>query len=1001
MSEVRKLGRDAIADFLRAMGRQRAHWYAILTPNDACQLDRRHSLAFPSFSKLTSVDEEIIRVLFRHCGLVQYRSNTGYSVMDMAWADFIREYYLEEEVEVSHLFLLRRRRIYVRLGSWQCGIKKTTPQEIWNRAKKDEVFAPKLRITCLSNEFAKNIGALGILVPDDVVGNESDNSSTDSASDDENLAESKACEEGEAEAGEVGLDLPDPNEFPLLHSLFITHCTSDIMDRLLKEVIRFNGSNTLNYQKGNNTKGTLINLPSYRSLKNYSKDLMKSTSPVAAIVNFIVENAKCSADEATDCLISAFSKLYPQNFVAVSSGLEKQMDEVRVEAMLCDAGISDNKARKLFSHMRTFFGRSLFVSEQKRRRYFGNIDFPPIVDKMELADKTIVNYWWKRPDRLLENQLNHITDSNRLRCLASVDFATGGDHGGGRFRMLFKIIFRFVDGSSTTHLYEIANVSHSKDDINILKEAVLEKIGVGLRRIAEGCHFIVTCTEDEKLLLRFDESEEQEGQLLCNVPCQLFVNGDLKYFAQLLGRDGMSSSWCMWCQSHPSEWKNNRPTENLWTMALQHEFYHRKARGELKEPKDIKGIVSLPVFDFVEPSHYIFPLLHFEIGAVNNLLDNFRAFVEDEIEVVSDEEKTARNRVIIADVSHTKAKQLIDQWNSDGGSIELRAYRVEKAQVTAMLRHQGLPRDEIQSLKVQKDELDATIEVLNAQQKLLEKDVSAKRAVLSEAKKALKKIQSGKKKVDFPVVATIENLFEKYEIKPAAYHGGKLNGVDCREVMAQACKLFADIQTFLLTIVHPDRCNDDVIISTCKLHQDIAATLDTITAKMRLKRGQPQPEDFQILRRALHNLDYLWTQVGLSYTPKIHGMLCHAYTQMEQLGGFGDLLEDDLEHLHQTSKRISDRTSRIKSRTQQAISHSKIEAKQNHVEVRGANMKHKLESKREFKVARKADAISRGVEAKAEREEKRMNTLAAVEQKQHLRHLTFHEKEKLRLLNLS
>jgi hypothetical protein len=111
MSEVRKLGRDAIADFLRAMGRQRAHWYAILTPNDACQLDRRHSLAFPSFSKLTSVDEEIIRVLFRHCGLVQYRSNTGYSVMDMAWADFIREYYLEEEVEVSHLFLLRRRRI--------------------------------------------------------------------------------------------------------------------------------------------------------------------------------------------------------------------------------------------------------------------------------------------------------------------------------------------------------------------------------------------------------------------------------------------------------------------------------------------------------------------------------------------------------------------------------------------------------------------------------------------------------------------------------------------------------------------------------------------------------------------------------------------------------------------------------------------------------------------------------------------------------------------------
>jgi hypothetical protein len=57
--------------------------------------------------------------------------------------------------------------------------------------------------------------------------------------------------------------------------------------------------------------------------------------------------------------------------------------------------------------------------------------------------------------------------------------------------------------------------------------------------------------------------------------------------------------------------------------------------------------VSLPVFDFVEPSHYIFSLLHFEIGAVNNFLDSFQAFVEDEIELITDLDKTARNMLII------------------------------------------------------------------------------------------------------------------------------------------------------------------------------------------------------------------------------------------------------------------------------------------------------------------------------------------------------------------
>jgi len=122
-------------------------------------------------------------------------------------------------------------------------------------------------------------------------------------------------------------------------------------------------------------------------------------------------------------------------------------------------------------------------------------------------------------------------------------------------------------------------VSHSKDDINILKGAVIEKIGVGLRRIADGCHFIVTSIEVGKLIFRFDESEEQEGELICNVPCELFVNGDLKYFAQLLGWEGISSSWCMWCQSHPSEWKHNLLTENLWTINLQTEFIIEKLGG--------------------------------------------------------------------------------------------------------------------------------------------------------------------------------------------------------------------------------------------------------------------------------------------------------------------------------------------------------------------------------------------------------------------------------------
>jgi len=145
--------------------------------------------------------------------------------------------------------------------------------------------------------------------------------------------------------------------------------------------------------------------------------------------------------------------------------------------------------------------------------------------------------------------------------------------------MLLKVILRFSVKPSITRLFEIANVSHSKDDIGIIQQTVLEKkITEGFRIITEGSWFIVKSTvidDVEKLVLSFAELDDDESPPLCNVPCELFIHGDLKYFAQMLGRDGMSSSWCMWCQCHPSSWKTmmsergfNVEQQELWTITL-------------------------------------------------------------------------------------------------------------------------------------------------------------------------------------------------------------------------------------------------------------------------------------------------------------------------------------------------------------------------------------------------------------------------------------------------
>ena len=126
-------------------------------------------------------------------------------------------------------------------------------------------------------------------------------------------------------------------------------------------------------------------------------------------------------------------------------------------------------------------------------------------------------------------------------------------------------------------------------------------------------------------------------------------------------------------------------------------------------------------------------------------------------------------------------------------------------------------------------------------------------------------------------------------------------------------------------------------------------------------------------------------------------MLGHVADQVERLGGIGDMLEDDLEHLHQVSKRIMDRTSKIKDVTKQAFAHSNIEAKHNNKEIIAKTMASQVSSKRVFKKPR-LDAVERAAQAKNERDNSRIVTLTEVEQQPYTRLVSFYESEKTKLM---
>lgn len=252
--------------------------------------------------------------------------------------------------------------------------------------------------------------------------------------------------------------------------------------------------------------------------------------------------------------------------------------------------------------------------------------------------------------------------------------------------MIFKMILQYsTDNKPFSRLFQVTSVEHSKDDIKILQHTVLNHIREGLLPIKNGGRFIIQ-NRNNTLSIVFSDAQSD----------RLFIVGNLKFYASMLGRDNMSGSWCMWCQLSPIEWKIPttkrspavRDYEEEWTVDTLKAYKVKIDQGELTTANQMRSVVDYPVWDFVEVSNYIYPVLHGEIGLINGVLDNFYDFLDDKVEVLSEEEKVAGINTIIADVAHDKAKQRLSNWQGNEG-VTLISLRHEKQYVQGLLKQRN------------------------------------------------------------------------------------------------------------------------------------------------------------------------------------------------------------------------------------------------------------------------------------------------------------------------
>jgi hypothetical protein len=259
--------------------------------------------------------------------------------------------------------------------------------------------------------------------------------------------------------------------------------------------------------------------------------------------------------------------------------------------------------------------------------------------------------------------------------------------------------------------------------------------------------------------------------------------------------------------------------------------------------------------------------------------------------VAPPEEQMAFNSMI-CDVAVIKAKERLDEWD-DIGNSDLVMRCNSKSELLKALKAMNITEADHASLEQQQRDLQECIRALVNRRKALQSDLSMKRKALAAARAKFKQVQWKKKKIETLFLA--KKMLLQHNISAAAHHGGKLNGIDCCELIQLTKQIFGKIETYVLSSSNPDRCSDNTIINTCSLYQDCFVTVDKLS-KLRRKHGEPDEEDYKVAERALDHLEFLWKLANLSYTPKIYGLLVHEIYQMRYIEGIGETLEDDIEH---------------------------------------------------------------------------------------------------------
>ena len=513
-------------------------------------------------------------------------------------------------------------------------------------------------------------------------------------------------------------------------------------------------------------------------------------------------------------------------------------------------------------------------SERIIRKLEAIVDIKPIFTTFQ-ENKTNRHAWFLPVDDAVCSEVSSWSQpTDELHIILSAD------HGHGSFRANVAVLFIREGQVERTKNILVGNIECRKDSRAVLRSSGLANaINTGLKKVQD----------------RID------------TPLKLKATGDLAWFSLALGKENMSGSHCWRCQLRWSEFqKNPSKVGNKWTICLVKETHAKLESGELKRtvPSEAKGIKNLPLFDCIEPDNWMTPILHAVDLETNAIFDYLQKYVWYRIEDIPLELILAREAKADADnaVEDCWLKVLEAEEYANHMEIELHSISPEAEMEFDDDEHEFEYRQQAAVLDVAVASVDEAKELHKAAN-----------AELKKANRELKKLEENTKnygKVSQDLWMTIQRKLHKdYNVHISSYHGGDMEGNECRRLLRNAEIIMEDIKSILVAHLGqlPDdekerRADQAEVELFCAGFTRLFQYMDLISHYCYQPYGSMSDADVENSEKAITLASELWLLLMPTIPMKIHAWQ-HLKEDLRQYRGMKSHNEQQIERTHQDGKK--------------------------------------------------------------------------------------------------